>query len=153
MTIEGSRPVTLYGFQYEVGVEPVHVSVQGMIDQFQQGLADLESIWRCLLSEETVERLLPLRVLSDQQFRLPDDLWAQVVYDAAVAYAKRVMPRDHLLKSLVPLYLGRTASFVLETQGLTSAEAEGRIEMLCQAFEKQKPYLIARWESAGSAKS
>jgi hypothetical protein len=55
------------------------------------------------------------------------------------------MPREHLLKALTPLYLGRTASFVLETQGLTSIEAEGRIEILCQTFEKQKSYLIQRW--------
>jgi hypothetical protein len=56
-----------------------------------------------------------------------------------------VMPREHLLKAFTPLYLGRTASFVLDTQGLTSAEAEGRIEMLCHAFENDKPYLISRW--------
>ena len=65
--------------------------------------------------------------------------------DAAAAYHKRVMPREHLLKAFTPLYLGRTASFVLETQGLTTQEAEGRIEQLCLAFEQQKPYLIARW--------
>jgi hypothetical protein len=48
------------------------------------------------------------------------------------------------------LYLGRTASFVLETQGLTSLEAEERIEALCSSFEKQKPYLIQRWMEGGT---
>jgi hypothetical protein len=55
------------------------------------------------------------------------------------------LPLDHVLKAFTPLYLGRTASFVLDTQGLTSSEAEGRIEALCQAFEKDKSYLVARW--------
>jgi len=47
---------------------------------------------------------------------------------------------------LTALYLGRTASFVLETQALTSMEAEDRIEALCQSFERYKPYLVQRWQ-------
>ena len=39
-------------------------------------------------------------------FALPDSLWARVVYDAAVAYRNRVLPRDHVLKAFTPLYLG-----------------------------------------------
>jgi hypothetical protein len=55
------------------------------------------------------------------------------------------MPHDHLLKALTPLYLGRTASFVYATQGLTSTEAEQKIETLCHTFERMKPYLVERW--------
>ena len=68
------------------------------------------------------------------------------MYDAAAAYHHQVLPREHLLKSLTPLYLGRIAAFVLATQGLTSAEAEHVIEHLCQSFEKHKPYLLERWD-------
>jgi hypothetical protein len=70
----------------------------------------------------------------------------QVVYDAATAYHQRIMPRDHLLKALTPLYLGRTSSFVHVTQGLTSTEAEQKIEALCLTFERMKPYLVERWQ-------
>jgi hypothetical protein len=51
---------------------------------------------------------------------------------------------------MTPLYLGRTATFVLETDGLTTREAEQRIEQLCEAFEGRKRYLIERWWSAGN---
>jgi hypothetical protein len=44
------------------------------------------------------------------------------------------------------LYLGRTASFVQATQGLTSTEAEEKVEALCQTFERMKPYLFAHWQ-------
>ncbi|MGQ0812539.1 MAG: glycosyltransferase [Nitrospiraceae bacterium] len=142
---ELSSPVKLFGFQYEVGVEPVNVNVQRMITNFQQGLSDLEPIWRQILSEQTMAGLIAMKAVPEAHFRIADDLWARLVYDAAVSYHTRTMPREHLLKALTPLYLGRTASFVLETQGLTSAEAEGRIESLCQAFEKHKPYLLERW--------
>ncbi len=151
--LEGSDPVTLFGFQYGVGVEPIHVNVDRMVSHFQQGLADLEPVWRQLLVPETIEQLLTLKHRPPQEFRITDDLWARLIYDVAVAYHTRVMPRDHLLKALTPLYLGRTASFVLETQGLTSTEAERCVESQCGAFEKHKPYLIERWrpESSNSA--
>lgn len=147
IALEGSDPVRLFGFQYEVAAEPVHVDVDRMVSSFRRGLADLEPIWRQVLTPETVEGLLPLKDCQLQAFRVTDELWAKLVYDAAVAFHRRSMPQEHLLKALTPLYLGKTASFVIETQGLTSAEAEGRIEALCQAFEKHKPYLIERWKT------
>jgi hypothetical protein len=151
--VEGSNPVKLFGFQYEVGVEPIHVNVDRMIANFRQGLADLNMLWKEMLTVETYRGLLPLKDSPTQQFSLPDDLWARLVYDVAAAYHRRVMPRDHLLKAMTPLYLGRTASFVLETGGLTTKEAEQRIEGLCEAFEHRKSYLIERWRSAGSESS
>ncbi len=140
-----STPVKLFGFQYEVGFEPVNVNVERMIASFQQGLADLAAIWEQVLGRETVTELLLLRGRSSAEFRIPDDLWVRVIHEAALAYHARLMPREHLLKALTPLYLGRTATFVLETQGLTTAEAEERIEQLCLAFESKKSYLVERW--------
>ena len=145
--LKGSSPVKLFGFQYDVGVEPVNVNVDRMISSFRQGLADLEPIWRQMLAPDTVEGLLLLKDWPLQAFHIPDEFWARLIYDVAVSYHRRVMPREHLLKAFTPLYLGRTASFVLETQGLTSSEAEGRIEALCQAFEERKPYLVERWQA------
>ncbi len=146
--ISGSLPVPLFGFQYAVGVEPVHVNVERMIGSFRQGLRDLEPIWRRILAPGTVEGLRGLSGGPLQDFRLSDDLWVRVVCDAAVAHRRRVMPREQLLRALLPLYLGRTGSFVLDTQGLTSSEAESRIESLCRVFEEQKSYLVARWQAS-----
>src|SRR5438093_2295259 len=146
--LDGSRPVPMLGFQYEAAAEPITVKVEPMINTFRQALVDLEPIWRQILPADTIEELLALKDRSQQEFRIADDLWARLLYDVAAASHRRVLTQGHLLKALTPLYLGRTASFVLETQGLTSAEAEVRIEALCQAFEKRKPYLLERWEPA-----
>ncbi len=143
-----STPVRLFGFQYQVALEPVHVNVDRMVASFHQGLADLSPIWSKILSSCVMESLAQLKNIPLKAFRISDELWARVVYDAAVAYHRRVIVRDHLLKALTPLYLGRTASFVLETQGLTTAEAEERVEILCQTFEKEKPYLLKQWHGA-----
>jgi hypothetical protein len=117
-----------------------------MVSHYRQGLTDLEPIWRQILADDTFTQLRDLQGTSGTDCRIPDELWVQVVYDAATAYRKRIMPRDHLLKALTPLYLGRTASFVYATQGLTSTESEKNIEALCHTFERMKPYLVERWQ-------
>jgi hypothetical protein len=74
-----------------------------------------------------------------------DDVWVRVVYDFASAHARRALNRRHLLRSLTPLYLGKLASLVLETESLTPGDVEERIEALCQTYENLKPYLISCW--------
>ncbi|MEK6632197.1 MAG: glycosyl transferase family 2, partial [Nitrospirota bacterium] len=143
--VKASEPVPLFGFQYETGVEPIHVNVDRMLEVFQQGLQDLQPVWCRMLSEESMAQLNSLQGVSTTAFRMPDALWVQVIYDTALSYHAGVLPKEHLLKALTPLYLGRTASFVLQTQGLTTREAEHHIEALCRTFESQKEYLVTRW--------
>ncbi|MBL8039017.1 MAG: glycosyltransferase [Nitrospira sp.] len=145
LAVTESRKVPLFGFQYEVGVEPVNVNVERMVDLFHLGLTDLHDIWTRMLSEEVLGQLSQLRDVPARDFRIPDSLWAHIIYDAALAHHRNVLPQEHLLKALTPLYLGKTASFVLDSQGLTTAEAEHLIETLCRTFEKEKEYLVSRW--------
>ncbi|MFN3476617.1 MAG: glycosyl transferase family 2, partial [Candidatus Methylomirabilales bacterium] len=84
-------------------------------------------------------------VLEVEEFRFPTDLWVSVVYDFALAYHDRALHREHLLKALTSLYLGWTASFVLETRESGPEEVEGIIEALAEQYEAMKPYLAARW--------
>jgi len=68
--------------------------------------------------------VLSLEADDPERFRFPDDLWARVVYDFALGHHWSVVYRDHLLRSLVPLYLGRTAAFVLATRRRDAAAVE-----------------------------
>ena len=61
------------------------------------------------------------------------------------AYHKGSVNRDHLLKSMIPLYLGWVASFVNESLEISAEDVEERIEALCNVFEGMKPYLIEHW--------
>jgi hypothetical protein len=72
-------------------------------------------------------------------------LWAKVIMEFSWAYRTNPILRTQLVRSLTPLYLGRVASFVRQTESLVSAEVEDRIEGLCVAFESLKPYLISLW--------
>ena len=69
----------------------------------------------------------------------------RAVYDSLLAYRHRKLPPEHLLKSLIPLYYGRTASFFLETADMSDEEAEGVVEEVAAEYEKLKSYLVTNW--------
>ena len=112
----GSKSVPTFGFNYEVGLEPVSVNLERMIGAFRLGIKDLMEIWRKALLPETALWLESIGQLSDGAFSFPQDLWVHIIYDFAIAFYKGLVHRDHLLKSMIPLYLGRLASFVRENQ-------------------------------------
>jgi glycosyltransferase involved in cell wall biosynthesis len=143
--VKESQPIPSFGFHYEVGLEPISVNVERMIGNFRQGVRDLAEIWKKVVLPETVPWLESIARLSDGAFSFPQDLWVRLIYDFALAYYKRTVHREHLLKSMIPLYLGRVASFVKENQKSSAEEVEKKIESLCQGFEAMKPYLIERW--------
>jgi glycosyltransferase involved in cell wall biosynthesis len=143
--VKESQPVPTFGFHYEVGLEPVSVNVERMTRNFRLGVKDLMEIWKKVLLPETASRLKSMERLPEEVFSFPQDLWVQTIYDFAVAHYKGSIHREHLLKSMIPLYLGRVASFVKENQESSANDVEEKIESLCRAFEEMKPYLIERW--------
>jgi glycosyltransferase involved in cell wall biosynthesis len=145
-----SQQVPTFGFRYEVGLEPVSVNIDRMIENFRLGVRDLMEIWRKVLLRETVLWLESIGRLSNEAFSFPQDLWVRVVYDFAITYHHGSIHRDHLLKSMIPLYLGRVASFIRENQDSSAREVEEKIEHLCEVFEEMKPYLIERWTAGGA---
>ena len=141
----GSSPVPQFGPTYEPGPEGAAVNVERMVRGFQQGLRDLLPIWEIILAPETLDGILSLGLVEAEEFRFPAALWVQTIYDFALAYHEKALHREHLLKSLTPLYLGRTASLVLETREGIPEDVERVIETLCKTFERMKPYLTKRW--------
>ena len=141
----GSIPVPQFGVPYEPGPVGGAVNVERMVRGFQQGLRDLLPIWEIILAPETLAGILALGLLEAEEFRFPEALWVQTIYDFALAYHEKALHREHLLKSLTPLYLGQTASLVLGTREGPPEDVERAIETLCKTFESMKPYLTQRW--------
>jgi hypothetical protein len=142
----GSRPVQPFGELPAMEPAPgAGVEVERLIDAFRLGYRDLRDIWTWVLPPRTIVELRKLVDSPAGQFRVDDELWARIVYDFALGYRMRVLARDHLLGSLVPLYLGWLASFVLQVRDLSADAVDQRVDALGAAFEVQKPYLISRW--------
>ena len=74
-----------------------------------------------------------------------DQLWARIVYDFALGCRLRVVAREHLLRSLAPLYSGWLASYILQVRNVAPEAVDQRVETIAAAFESHKNYLIARW--------
>ena len=113
-----------------------------MVRRSRSGPRDLVSIWELILAPDTLAEVLALD--SGGRLTFPDDLWARVVYDFALGHHCRVVHRDHLLRSLMPLYLGRTAAFVLATATAATA-ASSALDAVGAAFEREKAYLVEHW--------
>jgi hypothetical protein len=141
--VVGAEKVPLFGFPHSVGLEPVAVDVERMIGIFRQATRDLREVWQAALLPSDLSEVVA--VAAAEPFRFPDPLWVRVVYGFAAAYEHVRLPREQLLRSLVPLYLGRTASFVLETRTCGAEEVEQRIHALADEYVAQKPHLRERW--------
>jgi glycosyltransferase involved in cell wall biosynthesis len=140
-----SEPLTTYGFQYTVGLEPIAVSPERMIEKFRLGVKELLDIWKETLPAYVLDKLVEAQDLPDDRFHISDETWAETVYSFALAAHRKKMNRDHLLKSFTPLYIGRTGSFVLETLQSDAGEVEKKIEQLCRVFESKKSFLVDNW--------
>ncbi|MGH7278768.1 MAG: glycosyltransferase [Candidatus Rokuibacteriota bacterium] len=146
LEVRGSEPLPEIGQPSPVSVEPTDVDVERMRDGFRRGLRDLTPVWEHVLAPETLGDVLSLET-APGPFAFPDNLWARIVYDFALGHHYGVIHGDHLLRSLVPLYLGRTAAFVIVTQRRSAEASEGLLEGVAAAFERQKAYLVERWRT------
>jgi len=116
-----------------------------MVETFQLGVRDLQEIWGLVLPPATLFELKKLSRLATDQINMPDELWARIVYDFALAHRLRTINRDHLLLSMTPLYLTWVVSYARELDGAGATAVEKRIERLALAYEAVKPYFISRW--------
>jgi hypothetical protein len=121
------------------------VEIGRMVSSFQLGNRDLQEVWGLVLPPATLLEIRKLSRLAPEQFHFPDELWVRIIYDFALAHRLRTINRDHLLRSLTPLYLGWVASYVRELETAETIEVEQRLERLSLAYEAEKPYLVSRW--------
>lgn len=143
--IRGSQPVPVWGTPAAVANDGQPIDAQPMVDSFLLGSKNLDEVWRLILPPNTLLDLRRLTRLAPEAFHVPDDLWAGIVYDFALAWRLRTISRSHLLGALTPLYLGWAASWVLEVSALGPAALDQRLEQFARAWEERKPYLLSRW--------
>jgi hypothetical protein len=143
--ITGSQAVPTVGAQSEVTFEPNRVNRKQLHEMFANGVAELEPIFRSILSASTLSELQKIAAQDVSDFNYPADVWAKTVFEFAASYHKSVISRDHIIQALVPLYRGRALTFLLETREGSGEDVEKNVESLCGEFERLKPYLLEVW--------
>jgi hypothetical protein len=127
----------------DAGIGDTGADVAPMIAAFQLANANLQEIWSLVLPPNSLLSLRRCSTLDPAAFRMPDGLWARIVYDFLIAFRLRTINRSHLLGALIPLYLAWVAGHINVIASGTLAERH--IEAVAAAFEADKPYLVARW--------
>jgi hypothetical protein len=143
--IAASEPVPTFGAQPEGALEPARVNRKQLSEMFATGVAQLEPVFRSILSPSTFSELQRIATLDVGEFHYPAALWAKTVFEFAASYHKSVISRDHIIQALVPLYRGRTLTFLTENRDASEEEIERSVESVCGEFERLKPYLIEVW--------
>jgi hypothetical protein len=126
----------------EAETEP-QADIVPMVEGFRMAFTNLQEIWSLVLAPNSLLGLKRLSAVEPKAFRMPESLWARIVFDFLIAYRLRTINRGHLLGSLIPLYLAWVAGHMNVTASGTSEEMH--VEAQAAAFEADKPYIVSRW--------
>ncbi len=146
--VKWSKPTSIFGFGLgEVELPPsVNVNKQKLYENFVNGFEVNLDLWREALTEHVFNKLVEVRGLDQDKFDFPTQMWVRILYEMAIAYKNKVGgDLDALLDSIIPIYYGKTLSFVKKTERMSTQEAEEFIENEAMVFEETKPYLIEHW--------
>lgn len=127
-----------------VQLDPVRVNAAGMEEQFRFGVENLDSVYAACLPPRVLAELQELA--AGERPDISDHLWARIIISYAIAHHRRVISRDQLVRSLTPLYLGRTATFVRRNAETTDEEAEADVRRLAGVFRDHAHELRRLWK-------
>ena len=131
------------------GVDPVVIpeapswDYQALAEQARHDIAEITP-----LLEDVLEPGLFVRVMDNANGafpRLDEELWVRTVYGFATAIQHGRAAVDHLADMFAPLYMWRAAAFMAETERESPATVQGRLDSLCESFQRLKPALVTSW--------
>lgn len=144
--IQGSKPVeVIKGSVPRIVPEEIQVDLKKLFQGYKAGFQRFRHTHRRVLSPKLLQNLEILHKKKEDSFKFPTEYWAKCVYSFAAAFKREpnVKERNHLLEALRILWMGKLASFILETvKSDTKEEAEEEVEKEADFFEELKPYLL-----------
>jgi glycosyltransferase involved in cell wall biosynthesis len=170
--VTNSQLTPIYGEPKELEPEPVPVTLSAMIEKLRAGREEWGDVWDRVLSAENRAIIEAILARPADVYRFTAEQWAPIVFDFAVAYNKsglglvlgpalspalskvegkvegKVEEKNAVIDSMTPLYYGRTAGLVVESQDMDSATFEREvIQAQARTFEELKPHLVECWEN------
>lgn len=143
--ISGSEVVPSFGTPVQAELEANRVNRKRLLEMFSTGVVQLEAVLRSILSPSMLAELQRIAALGINEFEYPAELWTRTVFEFAASYHKSIINRDHIIQALVPLYRGRSLTFLTENREGSEQDIQTREESLCVDFERLKPYLLEIW--------
>ena len=142
----GSEPLPVLGPEGPATADAPPLDPAKLGESFCQDVRDIRPVLELIVAADTFAQLWTIvESGSVRAGQCPDDLWSAIVYDFLSAYHVGVMDRTHIVRALMPLYLGRVASFLMQHATSEPHDVGRDLEQAAQQFERSKPYLIERW--------
>jgi len=144
-----SRPSSIYGFGLGVEEKPpaIEVNTEKLYQSFISGFEKYGNIWQKIIPLPEYNEIIKYKNIKNKNsFYYPSNLWARILFSFAIAYkSNNSIDRNEIMQALIPFYHSRVLSFVNRTKDLEVREAEEYLENINRVFEKEKYYLIERW--------
>lgn len=101
------------------------------------------------LLEEVIDPMMVACLVEDASvpLRVNDELWVRVVYAFVRAIRRRRGSLEQLADMFVPLYMWRASGFMAQTALEPAPVVQGRLDALCETFQRLKPALVAGWSA------
>jgi glycosyltransferase involved in cell wall biosynthesis len=149
-SIEGSQDVEIFGSSLPWEPDPIPISVTRLIKELRTGVQYFGPLYERIFDAESysrLERLAGGNGYDPDEFHMPADLWARILYDLAIQYNLWEANTHKLIDLSAPLYYGRIASLANEIRLMDADEAEQFIISEARTLEEMKPYLLERWDT------
>jgi hypothetical protein len=143
--VKGSISVPIVGPEVSIEPQPFDINIDKLINDFKIGFNNWREIWQKIIAPDSWQVIMELSKKEGEHFIFHTETWAKILYDLAAAYHHWQGRRELLVSLMTPLYFARVASFVNQTSKMSNSEAEKLVEEQAEIFEKQKDYLIKRW--------
>jgi hypothetical protein len=147
---EGATALPTVGSPPDAEILPPQVDARRLTESFCSDLQNLQAVLQPILSAETLSGLSRIAAGDCAALEYGDDLWVATVLEFFAAHHRTVMRRDHVTQALLPLYLGRAGSFLLQHAHSQPADVQAALDALGVRFERAKPDLVHGWRQSGN---
>jgi glycosyltransferase involved in cell wall biosynthesis len=146
-----SRPSNIYGFGLGIEEKPpvVEVNTDSLFESIMNGFKKYGKIWERIIPGPEFLQISKWQQIRDKkEFYYSSDLWARILFNFAIAYRMNEIGNEKLIESMIPFYHSRVLSFANKTEKANIKEAEEYLENITRIFEREKYYLVQRWDSS-----
>lgn len=142
--IDRSQEVEIIGkVDCSMTPESVSVDINRLLDSYRNNFPSKKTIYQAILNDSVYKEFEDLGKRKESDFFLRSEVWAKSVYSFAAYFKDQEQAeKEDLLEALRILWIGRVASYIVETRNMNTAEADRKIEEEVEIFQRLKPFLL-----------
>jgi len=146
--ITESKPSSIFGFGLGVAEQlpSIRVDKDALYNSFLSSFKGYGEVLQKIIPQPEWIEINKAKKIPKEQFYYSSDLWARILSNFAIAYRNNKIAKEQVVKSMIPFYHFRILSFVNKTGHMNTKECEEYFESIVRVFEREKYYLIKRWD-------